>query len=137
MTTPPAWDRDPYVVGQPESVPFWKAAEQDEFLGKRCTRCTRFHWYPRAICPHCSSPDTEWCRLSGEGTLYAFSTLLRTETPYTVAYVQLAEGPCMLTRLVRVDEEKLSIGMPVRVAFERTPEGRKAPIFTLAADDAR
>lgn len=125
---------DPYVAGQPESLPFWLAAERGEFLGKRCTDCAKFHWYPRCMCPFCGSSQTEWTPLSGKGRLYAFSTLRRAEPPYTVAYVELAEGPRMLTRLVNVDLASLQIGMPVQVAFERTGEGRKIPVFSVATD---
>jgi len=125
---------DPYVAGQPESLPFWLAAERGEFLGKRCMDCAKFHWYPRCLCPFCGSGRTEWTPLSGKGRLYAFSTLRRAQPPYTVAYVELAEGPRMLTRMVDVDPALLRIAMPVQAAFERTGDGRKIPVFRVAAD---
>lgn len=124
------WAADPYVANQPENVPFWAAAEKQELLGKRCRDCGKFHWVPRAICPFCGSANTEWQTLSGRGRLYAFSTLRRARPPYTVAYVELEEGPRVLTRLVNVDPAALAIDMAVHVVFERTPEGRNAPVFT-------
>lgn len=130
MAEAETWKTDPYAVAQPESAPFWVAAEKGTFLGKRCTDCGKFHWYPRALCPFCGSPNTEWQALSGEGHLYAFSTLRRAKPPYTVAYVELKEGPRVLARLVNVDPGRLHIGAPVHVVFERTPEGRNAPVFT-------
>ncbi len=48
-----------------------------------------------------------------------------------MAYVQLAEGPLMLTNLVDCDAEALAIGAPLRVVFRRTAEGRSAPVFRL------
>lgn len=125
------WKTDPYVTSQPESAPFWEAAENKELLGKRCRDCGKFHWYPRALCPFCGSLNTEWQPLSGHGRLYAFSTLRRAKPPYTVAYVELDEGPRVLTRLVHVDPSQLAIGTPVHVVFERTPEGRNAPVFSI------
>lgn len=123
---------DPYVLAQPEARPFWEAAARGELLGKACEDCARVHWYPRAICPFCGSARTRWQPLSGRGTVYAFSTLRRASPPYTVAYVQLAEGPTMLTNLVDLDESAMRIGLPVRVVFRPTDEGRVAPKFTAA-----
>lgn len=39
-----------------------------------------------------------------------------------------------MTRLVKVDPAPLQIAMSVQVAFERTGEGRKIPVFSVAAD---
>ena len=44
------------------------------------------------------APDVE--AASGRGTVYAHSTMLRVEAPYTLAYVTLDEGPTMMTNLV-------------------------------------
>lgn len=127
-----AFQDDPYVATNPENLPFWQAAEEGRFLGKRCSDCGKFHWYPRTVCPFCASGNTEWAALSGAGQVHAFSTLRRASPPYTVAYVQLAEGPLVLTNLVDMGETPLAIGMPVQVVFRRTEDGRNAPKFTLA-----
>lgn len=124
---------DPYVAASPENLPFWQAAQAGRLLGKACSDCGRFHWYPRCICPYCRSARTEWRQLSGVGKVYAFSTLRRASPPYTVAYVQLAEGPVMLSNLVDLGDAAPAIGMPVRVVFRATEEGRMAPKFTAAA----
>jgi uncharacterized protein len=126
---------DPYVAASPECRPFWEAAEQGQFFGKQCGDCVKFHWYPRILCPFCGSARTEWAPLSGRGTVYAYSTLRRADTPYTVAYVQLAEGPMLLTNLVGITSSDMSIGMPVEVVFQRTEEGRTAPKFTSPRSD--
>lgn len=125
---------DPYVAAQPENRPFWAAAEEGRLLGRRCQACGQHHWYPRLVCPFCSSANTEWVPLSGRGRIHAFSTLRRADPPYTVAYVELEEGPCMLTNLVDMAEADMHIGQAVKVVFRRTAEGRSAPKFTHAAD---
>ena len=121
---------DPFVVANPENLPFWQAAEQGQLLGKRCGDCAKTHWYPRMVCPFCGSANTAWVPLSGRGSIHAFSTLRRASPPYTVAYVELAEGPRMLSNLVDMAEAEMQIGAPVRVVFRRTEEGRMAPKFT-------
>lgn len=124
---------DPFVAAIPENLPFWQATEEGRLLGKQCQACHKHHWYPRGVCPFCGSTATAWVPLSGRGTIHACSTLRRANPPYTVAYVELAEGPRMLTNLVDMDEAQMAIGTPVRVVFRRTDDGRMAPKFT--ADD--
>ena len=126
------WSDDPYVAALPENRPFWQAAEEGYFLGKACKTCKKFHWYPREICPFCRSQETHWLPLSGQGHVYACSTLRRANPPYTLAYVQLAEGPTILTNLVDMDQADMRIGAPVQVVFRRTDDGRMAPKFTKA-----
>ena len=127
-----AFQDDPYVATNPDNLPFWQAAEEGRFVGKTCSDCGKFHWYPRTVCPFCGSGNTAWAPLSGAGQVYAFSTLRRASPPYTVAYVQLAEGPMLLTNLVDMGDTPLAIGLPVQVVFRRTEDGRNAPKFTLA-----
>ena len=99
---------DPFVAAHPENLPFWQAAEEGRLLGKRCGDCGQHHWYPRLVCPFCGSANTAWVPLSGQGRIHAFSTLRRASPPYTVAYVELAEGPTLLTNLVDMAEADLS-----------------------------
>lgn len=122
---------DPYVNAHPENRPFWEAAEEGRFLGKSCESCGKVHWYPRSICPFCGSTRTRWTLLGGRGHVYAFSTLRRASSPYTVAYVQLEEGPIILTNLVEMGATQPAIGMPVKVVFRRTEDGRCAPKFVV------
>jgi uncharacterized OB-fold protein len=43
--------------------------------------------------------------------------------PYVVAYVELEEGPRILTNVVDIDPEQVRIGMPVEVVWHDTGEG--------------
>ncbi len=126
------WNDDPYVAAHPENLPFWQATEEGRLMGRACKACGQVHWYPRVVCPFCRSADTHWVELSGRGEVYAFSTLRRASPPYTVAYVQLAEGPTMLTNLVDMAESDMRIGAAVKAVFRRTEDGRMAPKFTAA-----
>jgi uncharacterized OB-fold protein len=121
---------DPFVAANPENLPFWQAAEGGRLLGKRCSDCSRHHWTPRVVCPFCGSANTAWVPLSGRGSIHAFSTLRRASPPYTVAYVELVEGPRLLTNLVDMAEADMHIGAAVKVVFRRTEDGRQAPKFT-------
>ena len=98
------------------------------FIGRRCTGCGRHHWYPRPFCPFCSEV-TEWAPLSGLGTVYSYSVMRRVPEPYAIAYVQLSEGPVMMTRIVHADLDKIEIGLPVQVVFVPAEGGRMLPCF--------
>jgi hypothetical protein len=121
----------PLPVPTPESRPFWEAARRHELALPRCRACGKLHFYPRAACPHCLSPEIAWQRVSGRGVVHTFTVVHRggrgfpLGPPYVLAIVELAEGPRLMTNLVGVepDPARLRIGMPVEVAFEDvTPE---------------
>ncbi len=122
----------PDPVTTPETGAFWQAAQEGRLLLKRCRACGRFHWYPRAVCPHCMSGETEWVEAKGEGTIYSFSVMARAETPYAIAYVELAEGVRMMTNIVDCPLEAIRIGQAVRVRFAPTQGGGRLPVFAPA-----
>lgn len=113
----------------PETLAYWQAADEGRLLVKRCRSCGEFHHYPRDICPHCLSSDTEWCSAAGTGRVYSFSTMGQGEAAYTLAFVLLDEGVTLMTNLVDCDPAKVSIGDWVRVVFQPT-DGYAVPMFT-------
>ena len=112
-----------------ETQPFWDAAVEGKLLIKSCGSCGQPHYYPRALCPHCFSPDTHWVETAGKGAIYSLSTMRRgAEAPYTLAYVTLDEGPAVLTNIVTDDHDSLKIGQRVKVQFAPT-DGPPVPMF--------
>ena len=66
-------DGETYLDGESLTVDaatehFWTQAKEGLLCTRRCTSCGEVHWYPRALCPFCMG-DTEWCSLSGLGTI--------------------------------------------------------------------
>jgi uncharacterized protein len=122
--------RDPNP--SPETDAFWAAAARGEFLVRRCRACGKAHWYPRTLCPFCTSADTEWIRGSGRGVVYSFSVMRRADPPFVMAYVTLAEGPTMMTNLVNCDPAALKIGAAVELIFVRSDGDFAVPCFQPA-----
>jgi len=116
---------------QPENRKFWTELAEGRFLLKYCNSCQRAHWYPRAICPHCASQETEWRPASGRGRIYSYSISRTASPPYVIAYVTLDEGPTMMTRIVNAPFDALAIGKPVELAIERGEDGIPLPLFQL------
>jgi uncharacterized OB-fold protein len=115
-----------------ESEAFFDAAREGRFAIPVCAACGKAHWYPRAICPFCSSDEVEWRDASGRGTIYSFSVMRRVKEPYVIAHVTLAEGPTMLTNIVDCDLDTVHIGQAVTVVFQDTENGPPAPLFKPA-----
>jgi len=113
-----------------ETRPFWEGAKRHELWLQRCQDCGKFRFYPRSICPHCFSYNTEWIKVSGRGKIYSFtvshkpaSPAFKQDVPYNIAIVELEEGVRMMSNIVECRNEDLGIDMPVEVVFDDvTPE---------------
>ena len=120
----------------PETAAFWEATADDRLLVRSCADCGAAFHPPRAICPECHSDATEWIEAGGRGTVYTYSVMRQNHgpfgeaVPYVLAYVELEEGPRLLTNVVGVDVEDVEVGQEVRVTFEDTGDGTKLPRFT-------
>ncbi len=112
-----------------ETEPFWEAAADGRFVLPRCNACDEVIWYPRLFCPSCGSNDVSWFEASGNGTVYSFTVVERGQggwrehSPYVLAYIELAEGPRMLTNVIDVDPDTVAIDMPVTVRFDAGKDG--------------
>ena len=132
----------------PETREYWDATAQGRLLLKRCLDCGTVIWYPRAICPDCASLRTEWFQASGRGRVYSYTTNYRGQGaysdagPYVLAYVELDEGPRVMTNIVGADPPgegpgAVAVGLRVEVVFDDTGEGTALPRFRPAPDTAR
>jgi uncharacterized protein len=119
------------VETNPETKPFWDACAAGKFVLPRCKDTGKFIWYPRAISPF-TFGEVEWVEVSGKGTIYTFSVMARAEVPYAIGYVELAEGPRMMTNIVDCDLATLKIGQAVKLKFVPSENGPPMPMFTPA-----
>ena len=139
MSTPARSLPAPAPAVNPETKDFWAATADGRLLLKRCLDCGSVIWYPRAICPQCSSLHTEWFEASGRGRVYSYTINYRGEgayqdcAPFVLAYVELDEGPRMMTNIVEADDADLAVGLPVEVVFHDTGEGSALPRCRPAA----
>ena len=120
----------PKPMVQPDTLAYWQAADEGRLLVKRCTACGEFHHYPRDICPHCLSTNTQWTPSAGTGVVYSFSTMGKGDAAYTLAFVTLDEGITLMTNLVDCELHALHIGQGVRVVFKASDGGHAVPMFT-------
>lgn len=115
----------------PENQPFWDKARAGQFSLPRCRACGKQHWFPRAFCPLCFSDDLVWEDSAGRGTLFTWSRLQGPEGERVIAYVQLDDGPLMLTELVEAGAD-LAVGQSVVVTLVEVAPDLRVPKFRLA-----
>lgn len=122
-----------------DSQPFWDATAAERLRLQRCTACDTVVWSARAMCPGCGSFELSWFDAAGTGVIYSFSVARKGQrrwaavAPYVVAYVELTEGPRIMTNIVGCAPDSLEVGAAVRVVWDHsTPDAdEEKPAFAL------
>jgi uncharacterized protein len=114
--------------------PFWDACRDHRLTVPRCSACGAYVFIPQSFCPVCLSTDLAWVESNGRGTIVTFTVVGRPQTPafeapYVVAVVRLDEGYEMLTNVVDVDPDDVTIGAAVRVRFVDMTDDVTLPCF--------
>ena len=113
-----------------DTAPFWEATRDKALRYQRCDACGTVVFHPRRHCTGCVDGSLSWHTASGRGTIYSFSVVrqsyhpfFRTIVPYAVAWIDLEEGPRLLSNVVGVDDPgALEIGQAVEVEWEEHEE---------------
>jgi uncharacterized OB-fold protein len=123
----------------PETQNFWDGCKAGELRLQRCTQCQHTYFPPRPFCPGCGSRAVEAYKASGKGFLYSYVINHRPrpdmgKEPHSIAVVELAEGPRMMTNIVGCPQtpEALVLDMPVEVTFQKFSDEISLPLFQRA-----
>ena len=116
--------------------PFWEAAKRHSLELQQCNDCKQ-PWAPSGpVCPKCFSDCFSWVKMSGRGKIASwvvfhkeYHPAFAKELPYNVAFVELDEGPRLITNIVGAANKDLRIGMPVEVTFEDVDAQFSLPKF--------
>lgn len=100
----------------------WRLKKQRYALvGEECPHCNYKIFPPRDVCPNCGEEAREPYQFSGKGVVYSYTVVHNAPSgfegtaPYTVAIVQLDEGPMVTAQLTDMGDEPAQIGMPVEM----------------------
>lgn len=126
----------PLPIISPINQTYWDSAKKHALRLQRCNPCERF-WYPNSHqCPHCWSRDYSWEKVSGRGTVNSWVVFhqryyegFKDDIPYNVVQVELEEGPRIISSLVGVQNEEITMGMRVEVIFEDITKEITLPKF--------
>jgi uncharacterized OB-fold protein len=102
------------------------ALREGKFLGLKCKQCHAYTVPPQKVCSGCRSEDMEVVELSRNGKIRSFTVIYTPaegfEPPYTVALVELEEGPWVTANITDFDPEKATmenlIGKRGRIDFK-------------------
>jgi len=100
---------------------YLKYLSAGQFKLQRSRLSGEYFYYPRAFTVGMNSKDAEWVDVSGLGQVHS-TTIVRRPAKhggdFNVALVELDEGPRMLTRVLGISPDEVTIGMRVRARIE-------------------
>ena len=121
------------------NTPYWDSLVQGALSFQCCKQCSHA-WLPvRSECPHCLAADWGWEKAAGGAKLIswvvyhtAYHPAFASRLPYTVAVVELDEGPRLISNLVGMDASiPLRIEQRLRLVVQ-DEGGTAVPRFTPA-----
>lgn len=120
----------------PLNEAFWTDGRDGHLSILRCSDCGLWLHPPAPVCPGCLGRHLSPQHVPGSGVIETFTVnhqawLPGDVVPYTLAIVSLdgVQGVRLTTRIVGPGADKVRIGMPVRVLFERHADVW-LPLFT-------
>ena len=117
---------------------FWDGANCGELLIQKCSSCGTLRHPPRPGCASCGSLEWETIQSTGLGTVYSYviyhhPPLPGFEPPFAVGLIELEEGVRMLSNIVGMPLDEITIGMPVEVTFVAVDPDLTLPMFRRRA----
>ncbi len=119
-----------------ETAPFWEGCKAGELRLQRCADCGRYQFPPQSFCRSCAGGRLAWSATSGCGKVLSYTIVYwspnpayAADAPYSLALIQLNEGPRMLTNVTGCPPRQLQIGMEVKVVFEQCGPAIMLPKF--------
>ncbi|MGS1106617.1 Zn-ribbon domain-containing OB-fold protein [Achromobacter anxifer] len=114
--------------GGPEQI-YLDGLAAGRFQIQRCADCSQAVFYPRCVCPNCGGAALDWFSPTGEGVVYASTTVYRNAEQggdYNVCLVDLQEGARMMSRVAQIAPAQVRIGM--RVSARIVGDGEAAQV---------
>jgi uncharacterized OB-fold protein len=112
------------------NAPFWNGLAQGEVRLQRCGTCGAHQYPAETFCYQCGAQAMSWVAVAGEGTLYSFTVVhqlyhkaFKPFLPYTVAIVQLDEGPRMLSAMLGL-QRPARIGERLKPCIRTVDDGK-------------
>ena len=127
-------------VKEHDTAAFWAATKERKLTYQQCDGCGTVVWHPRAHCTGCLDGTLRWRTSQGRGVVYSFSVIrqsyhpfFRGRVPFAVAWIDLDEGPRVLSNLTGVADPTRDVKIGMRVAVEWEPHEELAiPLFKPA-----
>ncbi len=116
-----------YIHSYAQDSPFFLGLAEGKLLGSECTSCRMKYATPRSHCMKCGH-ETKWFELPLEGRVHSWTTCyfgseeFLKETPFNLVLVEFdGVDSFLLSRLNRIEEKDIYIGLKVRAEFRKKP----------------
>ncbi len=124
-----------YIHSYAQDTPFFAGLANRRLLGTRCDGCGYTYATPKKHCMHCGS-ETRWVELPKEGRVHSWTTCyfgsqeFLGETPFNLVLVEF-EGAdtLLLSRLIGVTQDDISVGMAVQAQFKRNSKFKSSDVY--------
>lgn len=103
----------------------WRLKKQRYALvGEVCGHCEAKVFPPRDICPECGEEAKTLYQFTGKGKVYSHTSVMDAPSgfegePYTIAMIELEEGPLVTAQLTDLENKNVEIGMPVEMVTRK------------------
>jgi uncharacterized OB-fold protein len=119
---------------------WWDGVDEGRLLIQRCKSCQTLRHPPRPMCGECQSVEWDTVESTMEGEVFSFTTLHYPRVPgydypLCCAVIQLNEGTRIVSNIVGVDHEQVSIGMKVKGKIEQVDDKTLLPQFYPVAEE--
>jgi hypothetical protein len=117
--------------------PFWVAARQRKLYLQFCLDTQQFQHQPRPVSMFTGSRNLEWREASGNGVIYALSTLragrpdIAPRLPLPIAILELDEGIRIVGNVFAASAEDIQIGRRVSLYWDMLDDQQPYPAFSV------
>ncbi|WP_232291919.1 Zn-ribbon domain-containing OB-fold protein [Frankia sp. QA3] len=124
-----------------DTVELWQGWQRRELRVDRCKDCGTWVFPPRPFCPGCWSDALVGTVLAGAGRLVSYSLprVAPGSPPVVSGVVALTEAPGvrLLTRIVGIEPERVTLGMPLALGWWEDAGGVYPQFGPVDANPAR
>lgn len=106
------------------AAPFYEGMALQRVMIQQCETCSTYLPPAQVVCDHCGGDTLNWIEVSGLGKIYSYVVYHRSfhpafneQVPYTVALIELNEGPRLQAQFIN-GEEHCYVGMPVEPTYK-------------------
>ena len=116
---------------------FWDGTAAGELRIGKCNACGALRFPPGPACQSCEAYDRGYQVAAGTGTVFSYVVhrhppVPGKELPIVIALIDLDEGVRMVGEVTGVEDDRIEIGMRLRVDFDAVDDDLTLPIWRLA-----
>jgi uncharacterized OB-fold protein len=116
--------------------PFYEHLRENRLTTTECQDCGQVTWPPKIVCNECMSDSLKWVDFPPTGTIYAFTIQEAGvppgyETPLVCALIDFDNGVRIISTLIDIDPDKVTVGAKVALKVVDAPRDRVVFFFTL------